>query len=184
MKKILLFFAVLLISNIAVSAISVENYQNDAVEYRYQIFILIYDNKDYKAALNKANEAIKKFPNVAELYVSRGDVCSNLNSYKSALANYNKAISLNPNLVEAYASRGLLKLDKMNSPHGAYIDFTTCLRLDSVNSTCRLGRSAAMLELGDMSGGLNELQASIDDFEKERVETEEFFRETEELLKK
>ena len=153
MKKILvsnlLLASIISIGICAAYAVTLDDYKYEIVDLNYK--------KEYKAALEKANEAIQQYPNEAELYYERGQAYEELNSKQSAMANYNKAIQLNPKYDDAYFMRGVLKMD-LNSPQSAYTDFTTCITINPKSGHCYMSRGAVRLMLGDINGSMSDIE--------------------------
>ena len=153
-------------------------------DYKYEIIDLNY-KKEYKAALEKTNEAIKQYPDDAELYCQRGQAYEELNSKQSAMANYNKAIQLNPKYDDAYFMRGILKMD-LNSPQSAYTDFTTCITINPKSGHCYMSRGMVRLMLGDTNGSMADMEKGntlLDEELKDlHEETQKAIKESEELL--
>ncbi len=56
---------------------------------------LYFEDKEYSAALDKYNEAIRVAPNYAYAYLAKGWVLEKLNRYDEAIASYNKALEKN-----------------------------------------------------------------------------------------
>ena len=73
-----------------------------------------YDNGEYEKALEVYNNAMAKFPDVADLYTNRGNAYSKLKEYDKAIADHKKAIQLNPQLKVAYSNLGgdYVKIDE------------------------------------------------------------------------
>lgn len=122
--------------------------------------------KQYKEALAKADSAIAKYSNEAELYYLRGIIKDHLNSPKSAIADFNKAISINPKYDDAYFWLGAIKMD-LKSPQSAYVDLCRCLDINQENSKCYSMRGLVRLELGDMKGAEADLEKANTLLDKE-----------------
>lgn len=131
---------------------------DELLDITYEISDLHYQEKN-KEALAKADAAIAKYPNEAELYYLRGSVKNELNSPKSALADFEKAIQLNPKYDMAYFWTGVIKQD-LGSNQSAYIDLCRCLQINPENSNCYAARAAVRLDMGDFNGFNSDLEKS------------------------
>lgn len=66
---------------------------------------------EYKAAIDKFNQALEVEPYDPDAYVFRGQALYNLMMYKDALADFNKALEIQDNYAEAYDLRGIVKAE-------------------------------------------------------------------------
>lgn len=155
MKKML----VLLLSGVLLSGISVAYAQikSENSEVYYDVYKLMFVDKNYKAAIDKINTEISASPDVSEYYLLRGRIYEEMKNNKAALTDYDKAIQLDSKNEDAYYHRASLKMD-MNSPQGAYIDATRCIQINPNNEHCYLIRSLIRSDLGDTAGANADMQ--------------------------
>ncbi|MBK9392176.1 MAG: tetratricopeptide repeat protein [Bacteroidetes bacterium] len=92
----------------------------------------LFNNRDFKGAIENFSKAIEIDPSIEQAYESRGTARYNLNDFKGALADFDKAAELiysgsvqinNPNL---FSIRGLSKI-ALNDFAGAIEDITTAI---------------------------------------------------------
>jgi tetratricopeptide (TPR) repeat protein len=92
----------------------------------------LFNNHDFKGAIEYFSKALEIDPSIEQAYESRGTARYNLNDFKGALADFDKAAELlysgsveikNPNL---FSIRGLAKI-ALNDFTGATEDFTTAI---------------------------------------------------------
>ncbi len=77
-------------------------------------------SKQYEAALQKYEEAIRLEPTKATYYVRKGEVLAHLNRPQEALQAYQKALELNPGLTPVYVRIAQVHIKSKN--YGAAID--------------------------------------------------------------
>lgn len=152
MKKFLMILAV---GMFVFACPSVYSSTDELQGIKSQSTDLIYKEK-YQEALKLLNVGVQKYPNEAELYISRAIAKDGLNQQRSALTDLDSAIKLNPKSADSYYWRGVVKYH-LNSPQGAYQDATTCLRLDPNSSDCYALRGLVRMRLNDPGS-----QADID----------------------
>jgi tetratricopeptide (TPR) repeat protein len=73
---------------------------------------------DLEAALADCNEALRRQPNVAEAFDSRGFIYLKKGQWDAALADYNAALRLAPRLASALYGRGFVRLKKGETANG------------------------------------------------------------------
>lgn len=105
----------------------------------------------YHDALTVVNEAIKQFPNNAELYNSRGMILLFLDSPNAAMVDINKALAISPNVDSSYVSRGMCKYD-LGDYKGALSDFNKAIELNPKNDSAYSMRGIVRLNDGDFDG--------------------------------
>ena len=94
---------------------------NNSEAYNLYAFIL-YSLKEFEAAIESWNKAIKINPNYIEAYNGRGNAFIKLQKLDDAIINFNQAIKINPNYFEAYNNRGnaFVNLQKLNEAVASY----------------------------------------------------------------
>jgi len=84
--------------------------------------------KDYNGAIAKFDNALKLFPNDADVFVFRGTAKYYLLQYKDAIDDFNKAISIQSEYAEAYDLRGICKAE-LTDKDGACADWMKAYEL-------------------------------------------------------
>jgi len=88
-----------------------------------------YSAAQLKAALKRADVAIKENPGNAGHYNDRAGIRNRLNDMPGALADYDQALALKKDNTAALVNRGVLRRDLGNT-EGAMNDFETAIRYD------------------------------------------------------
>ncbi|XP_077778389.1 LON peptidase N-terminal domain and RING finger protein 3 isoform X3 [Podarcis muralis] len=119
---------------------------------------LLYKEKNFQAALQKYNEAIRLEPSDHLSYSNRSQVNSLLNCWEEALKDAEMACSLQPTWVKGHLRKGqaLVKLGKTEE---AFHAFLFSLALDSGN---KMARSEAQRENMEMCAARREDQKAAD----------------------
>ena len=86
-------------------------HKSKAVSEFLDLGVMKLDQKDYKAAIEKFNMAIRVSPSDADAYAFRGQAKSLLLMYKDALTDFNKALELQPDYAEVLDMRGVCKAE-------------------------------------------------------------------------
>jgi len=127
-------------------------FANDAAFNRTMVEIgKLTDAGKYHQALIAANNAMKQFPDNAELYNSRGMILLFLDSPSAALVDINKSISIEPKNDSSYVSRGMCKYD-LGDYDGAKADFNKAIELNPKNDSAYSMRGIIKLNNGDFDG--------------------------------
>lgn len=117
------------------------------------------NNKNYLQALDKCMEALKKYPDEAELYYWSAVVKTKIGDINSAITDFNKAIELNPDNSSIYVMRGVAKSD-LGDNKGAIEDFDTALKINPKDVSAYMMRACVKIEMGDMQGADADFNAS------------------------
>jgi len=112
-----------------------------------------YKLKDYQAALNDYNAALKLRPELPEALSGRGVAKRNLGDYQGAIVDYDLAIKIKPNDAESYSNRGVAKAH-INDYKGAIEDLEKSLSLKPENSTALSNLGSTYFKLGDYQKAL------------------------------
>lgn len=140
--------------------LSANNFAYSSDLEKYQIISEIgtlSNSENYLQALDKCNEAIKKYPNEAELYYWSGVIRSKTGDNKAAVEDFNKAIELNPKDSNLYVMRGISK-SEMGDKSGAAEDFDYALKLNPKDSSAYSMRACLKIEDGDFAGANVDLE--------------------------
>lgn len=92
-----------------------------------------YEAKNYKAALESFNKAIKAEPDRIDLYNMRGDTQFQLLEFENAIEDYTKVLLKKPEYYYTYINRGKCRA-RLNNLEGAMIDFNSAIKLDSIQT--------------------------------------------------
>ncbi len=109
------------------------------------------NNKNYIQALDKCIEALKKYPQEAELYYWSAVIKTRTGDIKSAIPDFDKAIELNPENSSVYVMRGVAKSD-LGDNKGAIDDFDKAISLNPKDTSAYMMRACVKIEMGDMQG--------------------------------
>ncbi|MGI6425247.1 MAG: tetratricopeptide repeat protein [Tepidanaerobacteraceae bacterium] len=121
----------------------------------------LFDKGDYKSALGEYNLAVQLAPDLAPLYIERGQVYSRLKNYDKALDDLNKAIRLDSELTIAYLVRGKL-LNLLNQREDALKDLNLVLEKEPSNINALLERGVIYTVAGKWFQVANDANAVID----------------------
>lgn len=91
-----------------------------------------FSQNKFDKAIQCFDKAIEINPNIAEIYVYRGDV-NYIIDEEQAIKDYTKAITLNPKSLKAYYSRGLLYEVAFSECSKAIKDYTKAIEINSNN---------------------------------------------------
>lgn len=128
------FLIALFVAAVLAAILNVCVYADELRDIRFKVTDLIYEEKPQEA-INVINSALRKYPDDAELYVSRAIAKDDLNQKQSAIEDLNKAIKLNPKSDDAYYWRAAIKED-LNNVQSAKQDISACLRINPNNGDC------------------------------------------------
>jgi tetratricopeptide (TPR) repeat protein len=112
-------------------------------------FLLIqvdYRSDRYEAALNLAEEAVKRFPNLAMSHFHYGVQLENLNRLDQAKAELEKTIRMDPTLTGAALSLGDV-FYKLGKPEKSLAEFETVVANDPSQADAWSGIGKALIEL-------------------------------------
>lgn len=139
---------------------SANNFAYSSDLEKYQIISEIgtlSNNENYLQALEKCKDAMKKFPNEAELYYWSGVIRTKTGDNEAAMGDFNKAIELNPKNSSLYVMRGITK-SEMGNKDGAAQDFDYALKLNPKDSSAYSMRACLKIENGDFAGANIDLE--------------------------
>jgi len=108
-------------------------------------------------ALKKCTEAIKKYPQEADLYYWSGTIKSDLGNHRAAIKDYDQAIKLNPTDGNVYVMRGISK-SEISDYTGAVADFNKAILINPKDSSAYSMRACVKLETGDLDGAVKDLK--------------------------
>lgn len=187
MKKLIVFFAVLLSLSFAAEAqlninhfirvgrtrISIGNYTgaieyfNIVIEFKPYLAepylyrgIAKHSLEDYRGAIDDYDKAIEIKPYYPKAYNNRGMAYHNLQRYTRAIENYNRALEFDQNDENIYNNRGIAKLAQKNMD-GAIEDYNKALDINPKSTHALMNRSNAKIVSGDIKGAIKDLNQVI-----------------------
>lgn len=120
----------------------------------------------YKQAIAFYDAALQRNPDLAHVYLKRGDVKDELGDVTGAIDDYDNAIRLNPEDATAYYNRGIVK-DKLGDIKGAIEDYDNAIRLNPEHVSAYNNRGSAKDDLGDFASAIldydNAIQLNAED---------------------
>ncbi len=155
MKRFLLSIALILCLVFGINNFAIAKDDIQAIETISQIGTLA-NSGNYMQALDKCNEALKKYPKESDLYYWKASIQNSINQKREALENFNKAIALNPKEGTYYIVRGICKMD-LEDYKGAEADFNKAIELNPNDGTAYTMRGCAKLSQGNIDGANNDL---------------------------
>jgi tetratricopeptide (TPR) repeat protein len=155
MKHSILFFSLLIFSNLTVLAQSAEDYHKKASDY--------YDKEDYENAILNINQALQTDPGNAIYLLFKGNAFEKGKKIQEAYDTYTLAISLNPRDSRFYSQRGVLLTNVLNIEYAirdfnAALDFET---VDSLKTVLLHNRGAAKIYTRDFQGAYDDFIAAL-----------------------
>ncbi len=145
-------------------------YANDAEKIQIITEIGSLSNNDnYNSALEKANEALKKYPDEADLYYWRGTSLYSLGRKQEALKDLNKALEINPNETTYLVMRGICRSELMDAD-GAIADFNKAIEINPKLPSAYLMRASLKLAAGEYESANQDLDTANKLFEIESVQ--------------
>jgi len=119
-----------------------------------------YEAKNYRAAINAFNKAIKIKPNNDEAFIKRGFAKQSLGNYEGAIEDYSRAIELNPRYPIVFYNRGNAKINLKNY-EGAIEDYSRAIELNPRYANAFYNRGNTKINLKNYVGAINDFDAAI-----------------------
>jgi tetratricopeptide (TPR) repeat protein len=113
-----------------------------------------YNNGDYQGAIDDLTKVIEINPQLARVYVHRGDLKKHLDKNSDALIDFNKAIELEPDYAYAYFLRAIVK-SNLKDYQGAIADFDKVIGIDPLASNYIM-RGLTREDMGDLQGACSD----------------------------
>jgi tetratricopeptide (TPR) repeat protein len=129
--------------------------------YNNRGFYYYNETKRYDAALADFDQAIALNPNVAKVWLNKGNVLAAMGRNGASLAAFDRAIALGPNLADAWNNRGALKL-QMRDNAGAIADCSRALELDRSHRDAYANRSLAYIQLGQFDKAIPDSRRAVE----------------------
>lgn len=128
--------------------------------YLIRVDVAINSRRDYAAALDDMNEAIRLQPRYPGFYINRAFLRHNLDDYYGALSDYEYAIQLDPEDYTGYFNRSLL-LCEVRDFDKALIDLNKVLALRGTDYRALYNRALVLKEKRDFKGALADINTII-----------------------
>ncbi|MDE5920014.1 MAG: tetratricopeptide repeat protein [Paramuribaculum sp.] len=128
--------------------------------YLIRADVAINSHRDYSAALDDMNEAIRLQPKYPGFYINRAFLRHNLDDYYGALSDYEYAIQLDPEDYTGYFNRALL-LCEVRDFDKALVDLNKVLALRGTDYRALYNRALVLKEKRDFKGALADINTII-----------------------
>ncbi|MGI8503996.1 MAG: tetratricopeptide repeat protein [Hassallia sp.] len=119
-----------------------------------------FQKKEYEAAIDNYNAALKLNPHDAEVYYKRGLARYYLVDDEKAIADYNQAIKINPKYAKAYNKLGLARYE-LGDYEQAIEDYTQAIRITPDDAVAYRNRADARFHIGDNQGAIEDYNQAI-----------------------
>jgi len=131
-----------------------------ALQKRINILFLMNSEKE---SVRYVDEAIRRYPDVAEFYYLRGIINNSREKYIKAVDDFNQAINLQPldNLYRYYLGRGVSHLNLMEYDQ-ALADFTTSIEQNDTVASSYHSRALVNYELRDYAAAVKDFLKAMD----------------------
>ncbi len=142
--------------------------QNDYLRFHNGDMNLLYlkqgddcfEKKQYKAAINHYNQALKLNSKDADTYYKRGLARYHLGDYEEAIADYTQVIQINPYYGKVYTKVGLARY-QLGDYEGAIADYTQAIRINSNDAVAYRNRADIRYHVGDYQGAIEDYNQAI-----------------------
>ncbi len=101
----------------------------------------------YEKAIIRYDDALRRNPDLADVYYNRGNAKEYLGDTKGAIEDYDIAIRLNPEFANTYCNRGNAK-DDLGDTKGAIEDYNMAIQLNPEHAYAYCNRGIAKKALG------------------------------------
>ncbi|MBU7581524.1 MAG: tetratricopeptide repeat protein [Nostoc sp. TH1S01] len=115
---------------------------------------------EYTNAITNYSEALKLYPNDAEIYYQRGLSYYQLGDYEEAIADYSQAIQINLNDAKLYIKRGLAQY-QLGDYISAIDDYSQAIRINPNVAVAYKNRADARSNLGDNQGAIEDYTQAL-----------------------
>ncbi|NMG08205.1 tetratricopeptide repeat protein [Brasilonema sp. UFV-L1] len=119
-----------------------------------------FEKKQYNAAMNHYNQALKLNSKDSEIYYKRGLTRYRLGDYERAIADYNQAIQINPYYGKVYTQIGLARY-QLGDYEAAIADYTQAIRMNPNDAVAYRNRADIRYHLGDYQGAIEDYNQAI-----------------------
>lgn len=131
-----------------------------ALQKQINIYFLMNDDKE---AMRLADDAIRKFPEVADYYYLRGIILNAKEKYSKALDDFTRAIELEPSnlLYRCYLGRGVSYMNLLEFDN-ALLDLTASIEKNDTVASSFHSRAMVNYELRDYSAAVSDFLKVLD----------------------
>ncbi|BAY48841.1 TPR repeat-containing protein [Scytonema sp. HK-05] len=119
-----------------------------------------FEKKQYNAAINHYNQALKLNSKDADTYYKRGLAHYHLGSYEKAIADYTQVIQINPYYGKVYTKLGLARY-QLGDYEGAIADYTQAIRINPNDAVAYRNRADIRYHVGDYHGAIEDYNQAI-----------------------
>lgn len=142
--------------------------QNDYLRFHNGDLNLLYvkqgdesfEKKQYNAAINHYNQALKLNSKDADTYYKRGLAHYHLGSYEKAITDYTQVIQINPYYGKVYTKLGLAR-DQLGDYEGAIADYTQAIKINPNDAVAYRNRADIRYHIGDYHGAIEDYHQAI-----------------------
>lgn len=129
--------------------------------YNNRGFYYYNEAKRYDAALADFDQAIALNPNVAKVWVNRGNVLAAMGRNDSSRVAFDRALALKPDFADAWNNRGALRL-QMGDNAGAIADCSRAIELNPNHRDAYANRSLAHVNLGQFDQAVPDSRRAVE----------------------
>jgi len=115
----------------------------------------------YDAALADFDEALRLNPNVAKVWLNKGNVLAAMGRNDSSLVAFNRSLALQPNMADTWNNRGALKLQMQDYP-GAIADCSRALELNPNHRDAYANRALAHVQLQQWAQAVDDSRRAVE----------------------
>ncbi|BAZ21868.1 TPR repeat-containing protein [Kalymmatonema gypsitolerans NIES-4073] len=119
-----------------------------------------FEKKQYNAAINHYNQALKLNSKDADTYYKRGLAYYHLGNYEKAIADYTQVIQINPYYGKVYTKLGLARYH-LGDYEGAIADYTQAIRINPNDAVAYRNRADIRYHVGDYHGAIEDYTQAI-----------------------
>ncbi|WP_207774905.1 tetratricopeptide repeat protein [Pontibacter virosus] len=131
------------------------------IAYYYRGMVKADAKNDSKGALEDFNVFLTSVKDSPDAYFRRGLCKVDLSDFKGAVKDFDKAIELDPSMPNYYYNRGTVKQFDLMDNSGALQDYNKIIETGQGDFAIYYLRGRVKAELGDIKGGLSDLDYSI-----------------------
>lgn len=115
----------------------------------------------YDAALADFDQALRLNPNVAKVWLNKGNVLAAMGRNDSSLVAFDRSLALQPSMADTWNNRGALKLQMRDYP-GAIADCTRALELNPNHRDAYANRSLAHVQLQQWAQAVEDSRRAVE----------------------
>ena len=116
-----------------------------------------YKAGNFKGAIADFTQAIRQSPNIAELYIARGNAYYDQGDKQAALKDYNQGLRINPNYAPGYVERGNAR-DDLGDRKGAIEDYNKAIQLNADLAEAYDNRAVTHIRMENKEAAIADLQ--------------------------